>query len=56
MLGLIAGVATYCNRRPDGLTWTDVGKLLAMGVVPIALVLVQPDLGTAIIMCVVLVA
>lgn len=54
VLGLVIAVATYCSRRREGLTWLDVVKVLAMGAVPIALVLVQPDLGTAIIMSVVL--
>ncbi|MGH9087967.1 MAG: rod shape-determining protein RodA [Acidimicrobiales bacterium] len=55
VLGLVVTVATYCTRRNDGLTWRDVIKVLVMGAVPIALVMVQPDLGTAIIMSVVLV-
>jgi len=55
VLGLIIGVGTYCARRSeDGLTWRDIFKVLAMGAVPIGLVIVQPDLGTAIIMVVVL--
>jgi rod shape determining protein RodA len=54
VLGLVIAVATYCSRRPDGLTWRDVVKILVMGGVPIALVMVQPDLGTGIIMSVVL--
>ncbi|MGH9083043.1 MAG: FtsW/RodA/SpoVE family cell cycle protein [Acidimicrobiales bacterium] len=55
VLGLVVTVATYCSRRSDGLTWLDVIKVLVMGAVPIVLVMVQPDLGTAIIMAVVLV-
>ncbi|MDA8309539.1 MAG: FtsW/RodA/SpoVE family cell cycle protein [Actinomycetota bacterium] len=54
VLGLVVAVATYCARRPDGLTWRDVIKVLALGAVPIALVMAQPDLGTGIIMSVVL--
>ncbi len=54
VLGLVIAVATYCSRRPEGLTWLDVVKVLALGAVPIGLVMVQPDLGTAIIMSVVL--
>jgi rod shape determining protein RodA len=54
VLGMIIAVATYCTRRPDGLAWRDVVKLLVLGAVPIGLVMVQPDLGTGIIMSVVL--
>jgi rod shape determining protein RodA len=54
VLGLVIAVATYCARRPEGLTWRDVVKVLVMGAVPIGLVMVQPDLGTGIIMSVVL--
>jgi rod shape determining protein RodA len=54
VLGMIIAVATYCTRRPDGLAWRDVVKLLVLGGVPIGLVMIQPDLGTGIIMSVVL--
>jgi rod shape determining protein RodA len=54
VLGLVIAVATYCARRPDGLTWLDVVKVLVLGAVPIGLVMVQPDLGTGIVMSVVL--
>lgn len=54
VLALILAVATYCSRRSEGLAWRDVIRLLVMSAVPIALVMVQPDLGTAIIMSVVL--
>ncbi len=55
VLALILAVATYCARRDEeGLTWRDVFKLLLMAGIPIALVLVQPDLGTAMIMVIVL--
>jgi len=54
VLGLIVAVATYCSRRSEGLTWRDVGKLLAMAGVPMLLVAKQPDLGTAIVMAIVL--
>jgi len=55
VLAMILAIATYCERRPDGLTMRDVWRLLLMGGVPIALVYLQPDLGTAIIMVIVLV-
>lgn len=54
VLGLILAVATYCSRRSEGLTWKDVGKVLVLAAVPILLVIKQPDLGTAIVMLVVL--
>jgi rod shape determining protein RodA len=55
VLGMILAIATYCGRRPVGLTMRDVRRLLLMAGVPIGLVFLQPDLGTSIIMVVVLV-
>jgi len=55
VLAMILAVATYCERRPDGLTMRDVRRLLLMAGIPIGLVYLQPDLGTAIIMVIVLV-
>ncbi|MDA8359537.1 MAG: rod shape-determining protein RodA [Actinomycetota bacterium] len=54
VLALIVGLATFCSRRREGLTWSDVIKALVMGGIPIALVIAQPDLGTGIIMAIVL--
>jgi rod shape determining protein RodA len=55
VLALIIAVASYCDRRSeDGLAWIDVFRLLIMAGIPIILVLAQPDLGTAIIMLIVL--
>jgi rod shape determining protein RodA len=55
VIGLILVVAAYCDRRTEeGLAWKDVLKLLILAGIPIGLVLVQPDLGTAIIMMIVL--
>src|SRR5580704_14856757 len=55
VLALILAVPTYCARREEeGLAWRDVFRLLIMAGIPIALVLVQPDLGTAMIMVIVL--
>jgi rod shape determining protein RodA len=55
VVGLILAVAAYCDRRDEeGLAWVDVFKLLVLSGVSIALVLAQPDLGTAIIMLIVL--
>ncbi|HXW35398.1 MAG TPA: rod shape-determining protein RodA [Acidimicrobiales bacterium] len=47
-------VATFCARRPQGIDRTDLVKVLGLCAVPILLVVKQPDLGSAIIMCVVL--
>ena len=49
VLILILAVATYCQRRPDGLTMYDVARLLVMSAVPLILIVLQPDLGTSII-------
>jgi rod shape determining protein RodA len=55
VIGLIVAVAAYCDRRDEeGLAWKDVFKLLVLSGIPIGLVLIQPDLGTAIIMMIVL--
>jgi rod shape determining protein RodA len=55
VLALILSVASYCARREeDGLAWRDVIRLLIMAGIPIVLVLIQPDLGTAMIMVIVL--
>ena len=55
VLALILAIASYCARRDDvGLAWKDVFRLLIMAGIPILLVLLQPDLGTAMIMVIVL--
>ncbi len=55
VLALILAVAAYCARRDEaGLAWRDVFRLLLLAGIPIALVLFQPDLGTAMIMVIVL--
>ncbi|HEY5262972.1 MAG TPA: FtsW/RodA/SpoVE family cell cycle protein [Acidimicrobiales bacterium] len=50
VLILILAIATYCQRRPDGLTMYDVARLLVMSAAPLIFIVLQPDLGTAIIM------
>jgi rod shape determining protein RodA len=55
VLGLIVALATFVARRMDGLSWQDLARMLVMAGVPILLVLKQPDLGTAIIMVIILV-
>jgi rod shape determining protein RodA len=54
VLGLIVAVATYCSRRSEGLAWPDVFRVLVIGGIPIVLVIAQPDLGTGIIMAIIL--
>ncbi|HXQ90243.1 MAG TPA: FtsW/RodA/SpoVE family cell cycle protein [Acidimicrobiales bacterium] len=53
-LVLVVTVATFCARRPEGLDRTDLLKVLALAALPIVLVVKQPDLGSGIVMCVVL--
>jgi rod shape determining protein RodA len=53
-LVLIVTVATFCARRPEGLDRTDLLKVLGLCVLPVLLVVKQPDLGSGIVMCVVL--
>jgi rod shape determining protein RodA len=55
VLALILAVASYCARRDEeGLAWRDVFRLLIMAGIPIVLVLLQPDLGTAMVMVIIL--
>ena len=56
LLALILAVATYSARRPDGLSLRDVSRLLLMAGFMMILILVQPDLGTTIIMGITLIA
>jgi len=53
-LVVIVIVATFCARRPEGLSRNDILKVLALVLFPILLVVRQPDLGSGIIMSVVL--
>ncbi|HXX91482.1 MAG TPA: rod shape-determining protein RodA [Acidimicrobiales bacterium] len=53
-LVMIVVVAAFCARRPDGLEPLDLLKVLALAGVPILLVVKQPDLGTGIVMSIVL--
>jgi rod shape determining protein RodA len=46
---LILAIATFCARRTEGLKMYDVMRLLLMAIVPLALIVKEPDLGTAII-------
>lgn len=49
VLILTLAIATYCQRRPDGLTMRDVARILLMVVIPVAMIFKQPDLGTTIV-------
>ena len=49
VLVLILAVATFCARRSEGLTMKDVVRLLLMAAVPLVLIVMQPDLGTSVI-------
>jgi rod shape determining protein RodA len=49
VLCLIVAVATFCARRSEGLSMYDVTRLLVMAAVPLALIVKQPDLGTSVI-------
>jgi rod shape determining protein RodA len=50
VLFLILAIATFCARRTEGLKMYDVMRLLVMAAVPLALIVKEPDLGTAIIL------
>ncbi len=51
---LVIAIATYCSRRPEGLEFRDLVRMVMMAGLPILLVFKQPDLGTAIVMSVIL--
>ena len=50
VLAVILAMSTYCGRRPEGLSSFDVRRMLIMMGIPLLLIFVQPDMGTAIIM------
>ncbi len=54
VLAIILAIATFCARRPEGLSMYDVSRLLVMSAVPLVLIVKQPDLGTStiIVLCV----
>ena len=49
VLFIILAVATFCERRAQGLRMYDVSRLLVMAIAPLGLIFLQPDLGTSII-------
>jgi len=53
-LVLIVVIATYCARRPEGLEFRDLVRMVLMAALPIVLIIKQPDLGTAIVCSVIL--
>ena len=53
-LVLIIAIATYCARRPEGLEFRDLVRMVLMAALPIVLIIKQPDLGTAIVCTVIL--
>lgn len=53
-LVVIIAISTYCARRPDGLDFRDMVRLVLLASLPILLVVKQPDLGTGIVMTVIL--
>ncbi len=54
VLGVILAFSTYVARRPDGLTWRDISRLLLMSAIPMLLIFIQPDFGTAAVLVVVI--
>ncbi len=54
-LTIVVAMATYCARRRDGLEFRDLVRLLILAGVPILLIIKQPDLGTGIVLSVILV-
>ena len=52
VLALILTASAYSARRPQGLAQRDVIRILFMAGLPMAIITVQPDLGTAIIVAV----
>lgn len=51
---LVVVVGAFCARRPEGLERADLFRALGLCAVPILLVVKQPDLGSGIVMSVVL--
>lgn len=49
VLAIVLAMATFCERRPEGLSMRDVSRLLLLVVLPLLLIFKQPDLGTSII-------
>ena len=56
VLAVILAFATYVARRPDGLTWRDISRVLLMSGLPMGLIFMQPDFGTAAVLVIVIFA
>jgi rod shape determining protein RodA len=54
-LTVTIAIATYCSRRPEGLVFRDMVRLVLLAGVPMLLIIKQPDLGTGIVVSVILV-
>ncbi len=54
-LTVIVAIATYCARRREGLEFRDLVRLVILAAVPIVVIIKQPDLGTGIVLSVILV-
>ena len=54
-LTLIIAIATYCARRPEGLAFRDLVRLVIMAGIPILMIVKQPDLGTGIVLSVIVI-
>jgi rod shape determining protein RodA len=52
VLALILTASAYSARRPQGLVQRDIIRILSMAGLPMAIIAIQPDLGTAIIVSV----
>ncbi|CAB4856806.1 unannotated protein [freshwater metagenome] len=52
VLSLILTASAYSARRPQGLVQRDVIRILFMAALPMGIIAIQPDLGTAIIISV----
>jgi len=48
-LGLILALAWWLSEHPDGLDVGSLGKAVGIAAIPMALVMVQPDLGTVMV-------
>ena len=54
-LTVIIAIATYCARSREGLEFRDLVRLVILALVPILVIIKQPDLGTGIVLSVILV-
>ncbi len=47
---IIIAIATYAQRRPQGLSMYDISRMFVMVGAPLAMIYLQPDLGTCIVL------